>query len=568
MLQKPVAKRVTKPKRPAHLPYGRWLGDFEPLSPFERKLVTACARGEICEPDNWDGKRPEADAASNANIVRAELIRFLAVGGDEENPVHEAGVMLGGAWIKNKLSLHQTMAMVQLDLRFCHFDSKPVFTKASLPDLSLIGSKVPGLQADGMVVKGSVVLREGFEATDEVRLPGAQIGGNLSCIKSKFSNRGGYALIADGIVVKGRVFLSAGFEANGEVRLLSAQIANGLECDNSKFNNPDGVALDAGGIVVESSVYLRKGFEAKGEVRLIGAQIDGNLECHNSKFSNLEGSALSADGLVVKRFVFLHYTTIQGAINLATARIGTLADDIACWQAGGHLLDGLHYDRIIGPTDAAMRIGWLMKQAENELGKGFAPQPWEQLIKVLREMGHPYEAAQVAIAKQEQLRKAGKIEGPVRNAMHWLYGKLAGYGHRPIWTVYWMAAVCVLCSLGYYGGRELGVVGPSSPLIHASARFDSCGARGEAGKHYWTSTNCPMPPEYTTFQPFIYSLDLILPLVELQQDSDWAPIVSNTNGETLWAGRALRLLMWFEILFGWMASLTLVAVLGRLVDKD
>ena len=77
-----------------------------------------------------------------------------------------------------------------------------------------------------------------------------------------------------------------------------------------------------------------------------------------------------------------------------------------------------------------------------------------------------------------------------------------------------------------------------------------------------------MPPEYTTFQPFIYSLDLILPLVDLQQDSDWAPIVSNANGETLWAGRALRWLMWFEILFGWMASLTLVAVLGRLVDKD
>ncbi len=209
-----------------------------------------------------------------------------------------------------------------------------------------------------------------------------------------------------------------------------------------------------------------------------------------------------------------------------------------------------------------------MQQVENELGDGFAPQPWEQLIKVLREMGHPYEAAQVAIAKQKQLRKAGQIKGRVRNVMHWLYGKLAGYGHRPIWTVYYMTGVCMACSLAFYAGRELGVVGPSSPLIHTSARFDSCGASGEAGKHYWTSTNCPMPPEYTTFQPFLYSLDLILPLVDLQQDSDWAPIVSNANGETLWVGRVLRWLMWCEILFGWMASLTLVAVLGRLVDKD
>jgi hypothetical protein len=224
-----------------------------------------------------------------------------------------------------------------------------------------------------------------------------------------------------------------------------------------------------------------------------------------------------------------------------------------------------------------------------ESNEDFRPQPWEQLIKILHQMGYPFESAKIAIAKQDQWRDASRrviklgsfpkgrnkfisfknsIGRRLRFNLHNLYGKLAGYGHRPIWTVYWMAGVCMACSLAFYAGREIGVVGPSSPLIHASARFDSCGARGEANKHYWTSANCPMPPEYTTFQPFIYSLDLILPLVNLQQDSDWAPIVSNANGETLWAGRALRWLMWFEILFGWMASLTLVAVLGRLVDKD
>lgn len=515
----PKPKRAPKPKRPAHLPHGRWLGDLGDLSPFEKRLVAACARGEYCAPDNWDEKRPEADAATEANTIRAELIRFLALGGDDEHPVHEEGVMLGGGWIKGELSLHQAKEVVRLDLKFCYFDSEPVFTAASLPELALSGSRVPSLRADRMVVKGGIFLRNGFEASGEVRLLGAQIGGNL-------------------------------------------------ECDNSKFSNPKGYTLNASGIFVKGSVFLRNGFEASGEVRLLVAQIDGNLDCDKGKFSNSKFNALSISGAIVKSIMFLRDTMITGAIDLATARVGTLVDDIACWQARGHILDGLHYDRIIGPTDAAMRISWLETQRDDHLKSDFRPQPWEQLIKTLREMGHPYEAAEVAIAKQKQLRKAGKIEGPVRKVMHWLYGKLAGYGHRPIWTVYWMAAVCMFCSLAFYGGRELGVVGPSSPLIHASARFDDCGARGEANKHYWTSANCPMPPEYTTFQPFIYSLDLILPLVDLQQDSDWAPIVSNANGETLWAGRALRWLMWFEILFGWMASLTLVAVLGRLVDKD
>jgi hypothetical protein len=77
-----------------------------------------------------------------------------------------------------------------------------------------------------------------------------------------------------------------------------------------------------------------------------------------------------------------------------------------------------------------------------------------------------------------------------------------------------------------------------------------------------------MPAEYTTFQPLVYSLDLILPLVNLQQDEDWGPIVEDPPGHNLPYGVFLRWLMWFEILFGWMASLVLVAVLGRLVEKD
>ena len=80
--------------------------------------------------------------------------------------------------------------------------------------------------------------------------------------------------------------------------------------------------------------------------------------------------------------------------------------------------------------------------------------------------------------------------------------------------------------------------------------------------------HCPTPPDYSTPQPLAYSLDLILPLVDLQQDADWAPIVINANGNQLFWGYALRALMWFEILFGWTASLMLVAVLGRLVEKD
>jgi hypothetical protein len=62
---------------------------------------------------------------------------------------------------------------------------------------------------------------------------------------------------------------------------------------------------------------------------------------------------------------------------------------------------------------------------------------------------------------------------------------------------------------------------------------------------------------------------VILPLVNLQQEADWAPIVMKDDGKTnIWQGHVFRAVMWFEILFGWAMSLLLVAVLGNLVKKD
>lgn len=117
-------------------------------------------------------------------------------------------------------------------------------------------------------------------------------------------------------------------------------------------------------------------------------------------------------------------------------------------------------------------------------------------------------------------------------------------------------------------GRNNGLIGPTNPLIHASTTFAHCGTGDDSGLHRWTARGCGMPPEYSTFQPLLYSVDVILPLVELGQEADWAPVIVNRQGETLWGGRVLRWIMWFEILFGWFASLMFIAIAGRLVDKD
>lgn len=529
-------KRPAKPSRPANLPRGRWLGDFEPLSKVERQLVAHCARGE---PFVLGTEPPEKPLV--ANRIRAGIIRFLLIGGDGRNPIHENGVMVRGAWVQGEMNLNHARCLVRLEAEACRFDRKIVARETRIPALSLTNCSIPSLMADGIRVTGDVELGDKFATAGEVRLLGAEIGGDLNCDGGHFSNKNGIALAADGIRVKGSVFLSEKFAATGEVRLLEAEIAGALACVNGSFSNKDAKALNLGGATIQA-LFLRRGL-----------------------------------------FV--------GKVDLTAASVGKLVDDEANYEDATLFLDGFRYDRIIGSTVARKRIEWLKDQAADDLGSEFKPQPWEQLIKVLREMGHPAEAAEIAMEKQTMLRRARKVgrrqtnpklagwrmhiartwvrlANTVARGLHRFYGWIAGYGHRPSRIVLWMLAVCSLCSLGYYYGRDRGLIGPSAPVFLLHPRLAHCGTGGDLGKVHWTSPDCPVPPEYSTFQPFFYSLDVIIPFVDLHQEADWGPVVTNRRGETLWWGRVLRWAMWFEIIFGWLASVMFVAIVGRLVDKD
>lgn len=599
------------PPRPPGLAKGRWLSDFGDLTKAEKRLVANAAAGEPWMPEGWNGQRPER--ASAANRIRSDLIRFLLLGGDADHPVHEAGVMLGGAWVTGTLSLRQVKAAVRLALPNSVLVETPDFMGTTLPELALGGSRLPGLIADGMVVAGDLFLNNGFTATGEVRLLGARIGGDLACRGGSFANADkdgrvlGDALSADGIVVTGSVFLTHGFTAIGTVRLVGAQIGGTLECSGGSFAYADkdgtvlGDALSCDRMVVTGGVFLDKGFTATGAVRLHGAYIGGSLECGGGSFAYADkdgkvlGDALIADGMVVTGSFFLRgIRGCSGSITLASARVGGLIDEGFEWPAG-LILDGFHYDRIVGPTDAAARVRWLKRQRRDHLTQEFTPQPWEQLASVLRTMGHKSEAAEVAMAKQVALRKAGKVgvrqvkafEGkwfrcirvaidtlwnPVSNWLtrlwHDAYGALSGYGYRPQRILLITLGLIALSSLFFYLGRHEGLIGPTDPLVHLSPTTAMCGTGGDVGAIYWTDPRCPVPPEYSSFQPFFYTLDVTLPLVDLHQEAEWGPLVTNADGATLWGGRLLRWLMWFDIIFGWVASLMFVAIVSRLVEKD
>ncbi len=504
--------------------------------------------------------------------IRPTVLRFFILGGDDTAPVHEQGVRVEGAWIDGGLDLRGCRTTVLVYVFQCRIDGAVSAYDRRLATLNLRGTAVSGLAADGLECDGDVFLREGFHASGEVRLPGAQIGGNLECSGGRFDNAGGHALVCDGMTTGGRVFLRAGFHASGAVRLPGAQIGGDLSCSGGRFDNAGGYALLCDRMTTGADVVLIDGFHASGEVRLPGAQIGGDLACDGGRFENPPGHALFADGTTVVGSLFSdrsrpwlelwiwlpvrlgRWSTMRRVGGSATA-ICSITSATGGWR--GTTYECAHAHRLAEGSGARSRRVRL------------SPAAWEHLAKVLREMGHDEEARKIAIAKQERMYAVGRIKGIAARPLHWLYGLLAGYGYRPLTAICWMLGVCVLWAVLYCFAGLQGWFAPTNPLIHNNADIIA-GCQKEAGGRQFNWTTCSaVPPAYTTFQPLIYSADLILPLVDLQQENEWAPMVVQSDGRSsLWGGICVRWLMWIEILFGWGMSLLLVAVLGNLVKKD
>lgn len=323
--------------------------DLEPTEP-EQKLIDAAARGDEADFHTGDAEQDDpADGESwgEERTIRAEIIFCLATGLRSDWRVHSKGVQVSGAKIVNALDFNSATLRCPLLLFGCWFEKEIGLIDARTRTIGLSGSRVPGLRADRLVTKGGIFLRDGFHATGRVRLSGADIAGNLSLVDARLAHDGEVALTTDGATIKGNVFLGGGFHATGEVRLVGATVGRTLDCQGGRFENPQGVAIMAQELRVEGGLLLR-GLERP----------------------------------------------IEGRVVLDHARIGVLVDDAETWPAPGLLsLDGFVFAAIdeSAPTDSRTRLAWLRLQPEG----AFWPQPYEQLAKVLRQMGHERDAREI-----------------------------------------------------------------------------------------------------------------------------------------------------------------------------
>ena len=393
------------------------------------------------------------------------------------------------------------------------------------------------LDADGLVCGGEVFLNEGFHAVGAVSLTGAEIHGELNCTAGSFRNPDGYALFADGLTTPGMVYLDHGFRAIGEVRFARATVGSQLKCTDGTFDNQHGIALDITGVVCQGDVLLKstgsegRVFRATGEICIRDAQITRDLDVTNARLHGDEG--LDARGMRVGGcMTWMLDQPAEGFIDLTDAQVGQLKDTIRSWGRGKYILSGLSLASINRRSSMtpAERKQWLLGATD------CSPQLYQKFLESYRLSGNEVAAEEILIAQQRNLRRRGKLR-KLSRIWNWFLDYTVGYGyrlHRVVFAV--LAMVLIGWGLFFWGEHARLIIATNGSHMAAPA----------------------CPAGIPCFNSFIYSFQLLVPVIDLRETAAWAP----NSASKPW-GMLLMSYTWLMIAVGWVVGVALAAGVGR-----
>jgi hypothetical protein len=535
---------------------------FSPLLPAERRLLRGyIQQHKSAVPDLADAGAGLDDQKEwgKEREVRSDLIRMLCMNKVALSVADPRGINLSGAKITGTLDLAALKIPFPLTLQYCSFEKAPLLFDAEVPGLVLDRCSAPGMNASHIKIAGHLSLQNFSSSGLEISLQNSRIYGNLDCSAGTFSNpdrlmdkgavdeTSGLAISADGAVIDGYVLLRDGFKAEGEVRFLGAQIGGDIDlgrgssikhAPNSAFKGR-GVSFNAERAIIKGSVFLRSGFESLGEARLVDTQISGNLSCEGGRFENhgesgaddnapaltidrasVRGTAyFSADdasqGFQVIGKLSLQDTRVLGIIEMQEARLKSATVDFSgattaglsdagerSWPGTDRLyLRRFVYDAIVaGTEDADDRLKWLALQPDID----FNTDSYAQLAKVLAQAGDDDGARLVQKRLAELLRKRGHpywYLSPITG-----FEAAIGYGYYPIFSIEYSLTLGVVGWIVYRRSYLAGTLVPTD-----KDAYDEMHAKGEP------------PPYYPRHSSLMMSVENSLPLVKLGQSDKWQP---------------------------------------------
>jgi len=341
------------------------IAQFGKLSEAETRLMRAAPDGRTAYCGPSESTNDPANDPSHSNDwdeqrdIRAKLLRWLCRDNTAKGHIDPYGIRIYAARIPSALDLSSIQFHFPLALSHCRLFEHFNLDLSEIQDLDLTGAWLEEMSAELALVRGYIVLKEGFRATGLIELTGVQVGASLECDGGEFVNppqagvkTSGTAINAENARITGDVLLRKGFSAKGTVWLMGATIGGNLECWGGRFESPGlkgteggpgeegaGIALNFASANVQGDTLLGDGFTALGKVDLDGAQIGGRIDCDGGIFENpaldgveSSGTALTAENTKVRGDIFLGEMlsdddeimrfSARGEVNFGGAQIG------------------------------------------------------------------------------------------------------------------------------------------------------------------------------------------------------------------------------------------------------
>jgi hypothetical protein len=416
-----------------------------------------------------------------------------------------------------------------------HIGSKVIFDGARLSQNSYAA-----LNMDSCTVMNDVQAASGFRSEGTVVLRSAIINGFIKLSDAVFDSGNGRAF--DGVFLKSSGGLIAErSKFTGLFDISGADIVSGIRLSDSDFV---GVAKNSTslGLVRDKITGERwRGYS----IRALGAKIDGDLKMQSSNFSrtvSLEGalvrggvlmedsliseegdSSLEAADLNARELELKFRSAPKGSVSLQGAEVGTLIDGPNSWPENAMInIIGLSYRDIESDSSIEARLSWLKKA-----NPSFNPQPYAQLSRWCLESGNEADHRAVEMESIRRFYKSGSL---LFRFWGFVQDKAIGFGFKP-------ARAISLFLLTWLLG---------------SAWF-AFAARGCSGN---SRQVCPIKAdEHPTWDPMLYSLDILIPLLDFGHGVSWDPM------------GASKVVFYILTISGWVLVTTIIAAFGRFLKR-
>jgi hypothetical protein len=450
-------------------------------------------------------KLPYADVKSMIWLRDCEFEQAVRLEGTTRRVVFHTcrlpGLAAHGIRVDGQLSLYRSQVDGSVTLLGATINGE-----LNLNETRLLGHDGTALCAARLVVRGNL-LAKGLEAAGMIQLLGAQVAGNLDFSDARVANPGRQAVVADRIVVGEQLDFSS-FRCEGQVTLRGGRVDGQVLFAHACLAKPGRYALHASALTVGDSLYLWGGFTADGEIVLRRAHINGGVHIVTVGSITMDASTLTAD-----TFLLRVGDRAASAVSLQQAKVRQLRGDPDGWPRQV-VLDGLSYQTLDSQLPATAWLEWLRRDEGR-----YVPQPYEQLSAAYRRLGDDAGVRQVQLAKQRMRRATLKP-----NAKFWGYVQdwTVGYGYQPVRAVAWLLMLLTV-------GTAVFSVSPPAPLIAGQAPH---------------------------FNAFIYTLDLLLPIVSFGQRTAWNPA-----GADQW-------LAYLFIAAGWLLATSVAAGITRALNRS